>query len=48
MSGETKRPTMSLPNKPMERRLERNNNVNNEKKICIFLNDKITLHQQNE
>ena len=45
MSGETKRPLMSLQNF-LEIRLDRNKNVNNEKKSCIFLNDKITLHEQ--
>ena len=34
-------------NEPMEITLDRNNNVNNEKKLCIFLNDKIMLHEQN-
>ena len=45
MSGETKRPLMSLQNF-LEIRLDRNKNVNNEKKSCIVLNDKITLHEQ--
>ena len=46
MSGETKRPTMSLRNF-LEIRKDWNKNVNNENKSCIFLNDKITLHKQN-
>ena len=46
MSGETKRPSMSLQNF-LEMGLDRNKNVNNENKSCIFLNDKITLHEQN-
>ena len=46
MSGETKRPTMSL-RKFLEIRKDWNKNVNNENKSCIFLNDKITLHEQN-
>ena len=46
MSGETKRPTMSLRNF-LEIRKDWNKNVNNENKSCIFLNDKIKLHEQN-
>ena len=46
MSGETKRPTMSLRNF-LEIRKDWNKNVNNENKSCIFLNDKITLLEQN-
>ena len=46
MSGETKRPTTSLRNF-LQIRLDRNKNVNNENKSCIFLNDKITFNEQN-
>ena len=46
MSGETKRPTMSLRNFLGIRR-DWNKNVNNENKSCVFLNVKITLHEHN-
>ena len=46
MSDETKRPATSLRNF-LEIRLDRNKNVNNENKSCVFFNDKITLHEQN-